>query len=91
MEARVISPKGDCLSEKEEEGTRQSRSPMWSGFKDPEGRGTKRLRGTDPDESQLETRKDKNPSPPASSLDRRPALGSPGTAVEKYPEPLVNY
>ena len=49
VEAKVISSGGDCLSEKEEAGTRQSRSPMWSGFKDPEGRGTKRVRGSDPD------------------------------------------
>ena len=49
VEARVISPKGDCLSEQEEEGTRQDRGPMWSGFKDPGGRGTKRQRGTDTD------------------------------------------
>ena len=49
VEARVISSGDDCLPEKEEEGTRQNRSPKWTGFKDPGGRGTKRQRGKDPD------------------------------------------
>ena len=49
IEAKVVCSGGDCLSKKEEAGIRQSRSPMWSGFKDPEGRGTKRVRGSDPD------------------------------------------
>ena len=61
-EAKVVCSGGDCMSEKEEEGIRPGRSPRWKGFNYPEGRGAHRARGTDLRESQLESRKEQNPS-----------------------------